>query len=461
MTRMTDTYLNNDVNKAFIAIVATLWTGVASANIDGSDTQLFNAALSAKDYVTTKSSSTIGSGNYSIGLFINHANNTLPYFDHKNNSDKTDRSKTVNDSIISGEILATFGLTDFWDFGVGIPYIIAQQVESEDYHGEFIKPGNTGVRATTKLNLYKGENLGISWAASLFQDRTKNNPYTGSPQSPAYTLELIPEWRSRIFSITTNLGYKWRKPGDSIKDMDGNTPIQPTLNQTLASMGVRIHLNKSWDIITEAYGSQSENEFSKLSERKNLNSEALFGLQHHINKHITAHAGISSEIEHSVSSSDMRFYAGLHWSSQRENLRRTIKQNTNKKARTPDQVLVLSDVLFKFNSAEIAYKRAKDELAKVAKIVHGPRGLEKIIVEGHTCSIGSDTYNLGLSRRRALSVKNFLVKEFKIPAQKIISYGFGELKPIASNKYPKGRKVNRRVEFKIYHKHKLSPSSTK
>lgn len=72
----------------------------------------------------------------------------------------------------------------------------------------------------------------------------------------------------------------------------------------------------------------------------------------------------------------------------------------------------------------------------------------KFTVEGHTDSVGSATLNQKLSESRALSVKEFLVEkgigEFRLSA-----VGYGEDKPIATNKTRAGRKQNRRVEINL------------
>jgi outer membrane protein OmpA-like peptidoglycan-associated protein len=74
--------------------------------------------------------------------------------------------------------------------------------------------------------------------------------------------------------------------------------------------------------------------------------------------------------------------------------------------------------------------------------------VKKVQVEGHTDDRGNDRYNLELSGRRAASVVRFLV-ERGIAAERLSSQGFGETKPIASNKNEAGRGQNRRVEFLI------------
>ena len=78
----------------------------------------------------------------------------------------------------------------------------------------------------------------------------------------------------------------------------------------------------------------------------------------------------------------------------------------------------------------------------------------RIEVVGHTDSKGSDTYNMGLSRRRAEKVVEFLVQS-GVDKTRILSKGMGETEPVARNTNPDGsdspggRKFNRRVEFRI------------
>jgi outer membrane protein OmpA-like peptidoglycan-associated protein len=73
---------------------------------------------------------------------------------------------------------------------------------------------------------------------------------------------------------------------------------------------------------------------------------------------------------------------------------------------------------------------------------------DKTILEitGHTDSTGSDAYNLQLSERRAQAVSNTLIGS-SVAQNRILSIGFGESRPIASNNSNEGRTENRRVEL--------------
>jgi len=72
----------------------------------------------------------------------------------------------------------------------------------------------------------------------------------------------------------------------------------------------------------------------------------------------------------------------------------------------------------------------------------------KLLIEGHTDSVGTDAYNLDLSKRRAASAKKYLVGKGAVDGM-ITTQGYGESKPIADNKTAEGRQKNRRVDFTI------------
>jgi outer membrane protein OmpA-like peptidoglycan-associated protein len=70
----------------------------------------------------------------------------------------------------------------------------------------------------------------------------------------------------------------------------------------------------------------------------------------------------------------------------------------------------------------------------------------KAEIHGHTCWIGTDAYNQGLSERRATAVVKYLVSQ-DIEKSRLTMIGFGETKPAESNETREGREKNRRVEI--------------
>lgn len=125
----------------------------------------------------------------------------------------------------------------------------------------------------------------------------------------------------------------------------------------------------------------------------------------------------------------------------------TLEQELSElKAKKTDRgmVLTLGDVLFDTARATLkpgAYATV-DRLATVLK--ESPD--RKVMIEGHTDSVGSEDYNQGLSERRAAAVQTALL-ERGVSSNQIIAVGKGESTPVASNDDAAGRQQNRRVEM--------------
>ncbi len=74
---------------------------------------------------------------------------------------------------------------------------------------------------------------------------------------------------------------------------------------------------------------------------------------------------------------------------------------------------------------------------------------DSIQLFGHTDNVGDSIYNMELSKRRALAVRDVLLKG-GIAENRIVIYALGEKKPMANNEFPQGRALNRRVFLKVF-----------
>ncbi len=110
------------------------------------------------------------------------------------------------------------------------------------------------------------------------------------------------------------------------------------------------------------------------------------------------------------------------------------------------KIEIKQKVFFAFGKARIRQRSFK-LLNEVAQAIKGNSDL-KVLVEGHTDNVGSNSGNMRLSQRRADAVREFLVGA-GVEGQRLTSIGFGEEKPIDSNRTKNGRERNRRVEFTI------------
>ncbi len=110
------------------------------------------------------------------------------------------------------------------------------------------------------------------------------------------------------------------------------------------------------------------------------------------------------------------------------------------------QTVTLHSIGFEFNSDRLTFN-ARRVLGDIARALTQQPDLI-VEVAGHTDALGSATYNLELSKRRAQAVVDYLAEQGVDPAR-LKAVGYGESRPVASNETADGREQNRRVEFRI------------
>ncbi len=112
-----------------------------------------------------------------------------------------------------------------------------------------------------------------------------------------------------------------------------------------------------------------------------------------------------------------------------------------------DTITVLLDVNFEFGSYKLQ-PNAKAILDETALVLKMNKTWSKLLVSGHTDSVGGEKINQKLSEERANVVKNYLISK-GISASAIQAAGFGKDHPKAPNTTDEGRYINRRAELVI------------
>ncbi|UVT05852.1 OmpA family protein [Burkholderia glumae] len=108
-----------------------------------------------------------------------------------------------------------------------------------------------------------------------------------------------------------------------------------------------------------------------------------------------------------------------------------------------ESVSLSGDALFATDQATLAPSARKSLDRLLSELAD--RTYSQVTVTGFTDSVGSDDYNLALSKRRAESVAAYL-KAHGLKADSLVVSGRGEADPVASNATPEGRASNRRVQ---------------
>lgn len=136
-----------------------------------------------------------------------------------------------------------------------------------------------------------------------------------------------------------------------------------------------------------------------------------------------------------------------------QSLEAAVSELEVKETETEIRIELAADVLFDFDSADLRAE-AEQALRNVANIIREHEGAD-VRVEGHTDAKGSDGYNKKLSKRRAESVRDWLMATEGLRDTDFEITGFGESKPTAANDKPdgsddpEGRQKNRRVEIVV------------
>jgi len=111
------------------------------------------------------------------------------------------------------------------------------------------------------------------------------------------------------------------------------------------------------------------------------------------------------------------------------------------------EVSVLRHVFFDTGKTTLK-PESFDELDKLLRMMEQNMKV-RVEIGGHTDNVGTHDFNVQLSQKRAVAVKNYLTSK-GIEARRVTAVGYGETKPIVSNDDEEGgRAINRRVEFKV------------
>jgi len=105
------------------------------------------------------------------------------------------------------------------------------------------------------------------------------------------------------------------------------------------------------------------------------------------------------------------------------------------------EITLSSDVLFGFDSAQLV-EAGKKELDTAANVISEDMELEQMLIVGHTDRLGRDDYNLKLSKRRAESVRSYLVAR-GVPVERIAIEGRGSSEPLVKCE---GTRVNQTLK---------------
>ena len=442
----------------------------AFSNIIGVANQNLVVNANPDDLISVHTSKVLKPRTFTLGLILDYNLNALPFFqttaelEQRNLRTLDSDKKGIKNMLLDGILLGGYGISKKVDISLFFPYVLFQKIKYKEYfHGEYTEKGFLGVGIQPKVNWYQGSNLGFSTVLTGLIPFTSGDFHEGK-DSYSISLELVLSYLISNIELAANAGFKYRnaKTVHAVDDPD----IAPLSSQVLTGAGVGYKV----DSIKTTFSLEYFGAFP-IDKKRNSSDKDLFideiilgGRTHHV---LDYTYGVGTRINEGVGSPIFRVFAGLGYTFRPKAVKKVkkvkpepepvpeptpvpeIEDNfTYREDDTPSEVIQLKNVNFAKDSAELI-GNINDSNIKIL-VTSLEQGFRQLIIEGHTCNLGKAEYNQKLSQRRAETIKNILIKQYNIPAQKIQAIGYGLTRPIASNDTEEGRIQNRRVEFKIF-----------
>lgn len=337
---------------------------------------------------------------------------------------------------------------DSWGLGFGFKYprflSINTTISNTNYSGYLSLQRNFSEHIALRLGGY------YSHLESEWTDPT-NLPQTTSTNLIGGNLDLM----IYLFPCEPVSLYIYGGAGVLYRMLDNK--MTPTLDdnaiagQLSSGLGIEWEIGSDWKFVTEfGYNLGLNSEFEGAIGAGEVNGRdsylsANLGFQWYFSKgepskYCQLYSGLSQQMPDPVD------YDRIEEMIKRHIPREVVKEVVVEKPVATSDKWVLVGVNFEFNSAKIS-PESYPILYDAAKTLLKNTDI-RVEIQGYTDNIGSESYNMNLSQRRADAVKQYLQSK-GVSASRLRATGYGESNPIADNKTAEGRAMNRRIEFKI------------
>lgn len=424
---------------AMVAIPVTSHAALTS----GFSSILFNPAISNNtDYFSVYSSQTVGKQGWNAGFYLDWAKNPIEVGAPPGN-----RQAGVVNNTITGNFYATYGILDILSVGLDIPVIFWNDVNP------VVTWGPAGTFQDPTFTTFDGQtNLGD--IRLEFKIRVRDNadrlvgiallPFVNLPSGPSSVfagngsvsggIKVVVDFNiiDRV-KLALNVGYL-----AADKVVLRNVVYNDKL---LASLGLSVKIVDRLMFIAEGLMEPILDNF--FDNEVQVPAEARGGFRVKLTDHLNLNVGGGAGLTIGIASPDWRAFLGLNYNWVPEPCPACEAPVVEARKITIDQM-----IHFAFDRAVIR-EQSYPILNDVASIIKANQNsINRVVIQGHTDAIGSDQYNMALSERRANAVREYLVKE-GVPDSLLVTEGFGESRPIATNTTAEGRAKNRRVDFVV------------
>ncbi len=394
----------------------------------------FQPTVDDSEYFTVYSAPTMLKRNFHVGFFLDYAHDPYEFGDQDFN-----RVEGIVDSLLTGNILGSYGITDWFTAGVLIPVYFWEGIRSDTFPDE--NNFDLGdVQLVLKFRLVDREkhHVGVAVVPFItFPSSTGSSDFLGNGSfSGGGKIVIDGRIKDRV-SLALNVGYLSR---DQITDVGGNDLD----DQFLASLGISVDLVKDkFKLIGEGETATVAKDF--FSERRTTPTEARVGFRYTWAHNHDVNLGSGFGLTNGIGSPAYRVFAGYTY-TKRPVADVTVPAPPVSEIEIGDELTLGDKIYFEFDKA-VVRDISQPTLDKIAAFLKAHPEVTKIRIEGHTCDLGTDSYNQKLSERRAKAIADYLMGQGVDSSRIGTVQGFGESRPIVENVDEMHREQNRRVQI--------------
>ena len=419
----------------------------ASADEPDINVQHFEASPHGGDMLMIRTAARTRSGP-SGGLLLSYAKDPFSIEDNREGYSGTFE---IVDQHLVGDLFLAWGAWDRFSLGVNLPLVLftagetgTVQAPPADAWG--LGDVRIGLRYLVVPREANGFGLGFDLDGSIPTATEGTYAGTGSMAgTPRIVLDYM--FSSTLFAL--NLGYRFQKAGELAGfEKDGGM---------LAGLGIRhglvedkIQLLAEFSFLT-SHGDPFSQNGSAL--------EAQVGINGCVGDWARVFVAGGSGFLSGVGEAGFRITSGLRIERCRPKPPKPKPVEPKPvepkpvepkpvEPETPKELLEIAQrIQFETGSAKLL-AQSETDLDRVALWLQEHPSVTGVLVEGHSDDLGDPQKNLDLSAARAQAVVKYLISK-NVPAQRLEAQGLGSQRPIGDNSTEKGRKANRRVEFKV------------
>ncbi len=395
----------------------------------------FEPTVDDSDYFQIYGSETMLQRNFHVGFFLDYAHH--PYeFGNPN----FDRVSGVVDHLLTGNVVGSYGIFDWMSAGLVIPVYFYEGISSSLLG---LNENNTAlgdVKLVLKFRLLDLEKhrVGIAIVPMLsFPSSTDAGAFLGNGSFSGGAKVVVDGRIGDRVSLALNLGYNAR---DRIVDVGGNDID----DEFFAGLGISVEVIKyKLRAIVEGLSGTVVHDF--YSEARTVPVEARLGFRYTFANNHDVNVGGGLGLSHGIGQPDYRILLGYTY-TKRPLAEVSVPPPAMNEIQVGDELTLKDKIYFDFDKATIR-DISKPTLDKIAGFLKAHPEVTKIRIDGYTCDLGRDSYNLRLSQRRAQAVAEYLEGQGVSSDRVGMVKGYGEANPLVPNTDEANREQNRRVQI--------------